>query len=237
MTISRPLPRIMTVVLCAGVVTAAPLAAQASRTDPTDFQSWLGAGLAIDLPKKWETSLEYRARLVNNASVYRGSYATAELGRNLPRRLSVFTSYRLALVDDGTYHRYAVGAEQKATLGGTTFAFRPMLQYQEQNFTDNDETSSDTDAFVRTRLEIERGVTGSLELYASTEPYFKLGDGSDYPIDNWRNTVGVKYAYGAGRTLDVFYIYRPDYGKSYNRAFHVVGVDVDFEVKPWRKRK
>jgi hypothetical protein len=210
---------------------AAPALAQTSRADPTDFQSWLGAGVKLDLPNRWESSLDYRARLVDNASAYRGSYVTGEVGYNPTKRLGVFTSYRLAAVDDGTYHRAAVGAEQKGRLRGTTLAFRSMVQYQRQNFDGNDEGSSDTDAFVRTRLEAQRAVTRSVDVYASTEPYFKLGAGSQYPVDNWRNTLGVKYEYAKGRKLDLFYIYRPDYGKSYNRAFHVVGADLDIEVK------
>jgi hypothetical protein len=234
---ARRTRRAAAALLCAAPLAAAPASAQTSRGDPTDFQSWLGAGVQLDLPNRWETSLEYRARLVDNASAYRGSYVTGTVGYGPRKRLAVFTSYRLAAVDDGTYHRYAVGAEQKAKLRGATLAFRPMVQYQRQNFEGNDETSSDTDAFVRTRFEVERGVTRSLDLYASTEPYFKLGEAGGYPVDNWRNTLGAKYEYARGRTLDLFYIYRPDYAKSYNRAFHVVGMDLDLDVKVRRRRK
>jgi hypothetical protein len=217
--------------LVALLAAATPARAQTSRADPTDFQSWYGSRLRLDLPRRWEASLQYRLRLVDNSSLYRGSYATGEVGYSPAKRVSLFGSYRLAAVDEGTFHRYAAGAEAGRKLRATTLSLRTMVQYQKQNFAGNDETSSDEDTFLRTRVEAKRPLSKALDVYASTEPYFKLGEGSDYPVDNWRNTLGLKWAYAKGRKVDLFYIYRPDYGKRYNRTFHVVGVDLDFDVK------
>lgn len=222
--------------LCAASALAMPLAAQTSREDPSDLQAWLGAGVRFDLPRRWESSLEYRARMVDDASDYRGSYVTAQVGRNLTKRFSTLVNYRLATVDEGTFHRYGIGAEQKGRVSDVRVGFRTIVQYQKQNFEGNDEASTDTDTFLRTRLEIERPVAKRLDVYASTEPYFKLGEGG-YPVDNWRNTVGLQFEVAKGRAIDVFYIYRPDYGKSYNRTFHVIGVDLELDVKVGRKDK
>lgn len=208
--------------------------AQTSRSDPSDLQTWYSAALHVNLPARWETSLRYRLKLVDDASTYRGSYLTAEAGRGLTGWLTLFGSYRLALVDEGTFHRFAGGAEAKAKLEAVTLAFRSMLQYQRQNFAGNDEQSSDESVFLRTRMEAKYGVTKRLDLYASSEPIFELADG--IAVDNWRNELGLKYEYLKGARLGLFYIYRPDYAKSYDRTFHVIGVDLDFDVKvPGRK--
>lgn len=217
---------------------AVPLDAQTSRADPTDVQAWYGAGLKLDLPRRWEASVRYRARMVGDASSFRGSYLTGEVGRGLGRRVQLFTGYRLALVDDGTYHRVAVGGEYEHRLGRATLSLREIVQVQRQRFDDDEQ--GDSDAFSRTRAKAEYALTRHVDVYASVEPFLPIGGGdgaSRYAVDNWRNTLGVQLAYGKGRRVDLFYIYRPDYARSYNRTFHVVGADLDFTVKPRAGRR
>jgi Protein of unknown function (DUF2490) len=216
--------------LLTGVLLAGTAGAQTSRSDPTDVQAWYGGSLRLDLPDRWRASAEYRLRMVDNAQRMRGSYFTFGTSRRAVGPVRLLASYRLALVNDGTYHRYAVGGEAEHEAGTFTLGVRGLVQYQKQNFSDNDETSSDEDAFVRTRLEVSRPVTRRLDLYASTEPYLAVG--ADHVVDNWRNTLGAKITMAKGRKLDLFYIYRPDYAKAtYNRTFHVIGVDLDWTVK------
>lgn len=112
---------------------------------------------------------------------------------------------------------------------------RALVQHQRQSFDGNDETGGDADTFIRTRLQLRHAVTKWLRGYVSTEPYF--APGADFPVDNWRNTIGTEWDLGNGRALDVFYIYRPDYGKrSYNRTFHIVGMQLDLDWKPRRRK-
>jgi hypothetical protein len=61
------------------------------------------------------------------------------------------------------------------------------------------------------------------------EPFF--GFGAEYAVDNWRNELGLQYAFSKGVRLDLYYIYRPDYGRAYNRYFHVVGVTLRFSTR------
>ena len=209
--------------------------AQTSRGDPTDVQSRLGVGLHFDLPNTWETSLQYRIRHVDNVAQYRGSYLTGEAKFKPLSAVALLGSYRLAAVNNGKFHRYAVGAEVTREMGPTDLALRGLLQYQKQNFTDNDEQSSDEDVYVRTRLELKHAVGERVDVYMSTEPYLKRGN---WAVDNWRNTLGTKVEYAKGKKLDLFYIYRPDYGKpTYNRTFHIIGLDFDFDFKVGGKSK
>jgi hypothetical protein len=39
--------------------------------------------------------------------------------------------------------------------------------------------------------------------------------------------VGVKLAVLEDVALDLFYIYRPDYARYYDRTFHVIGLEVE----------
>jgi hypothetical protein len=214
-----------TVVAATCLTAATPARAQTSRANPTDFHAWAGATLELDLPNRWEATLQYRLRMVDNASIYRGSYLGGEAAHGPVRWLSILGGYRLALVDDRTYHRLAGGVEAIARMGALRASFRPMLQYQRRNFADNDEQAGDGTTLLRTRLRARYRPTDRLDVYAAVEPYFAFGE--DYPIDNWRNTVGIKYGVLPDIAVDLFYIYRPDYTRSYNRTFHVVGVDLE----------
>ena len=200
--------------------------AQTSPQDPSDLQAWYGAVLELNLPNGWESSLQYRLRMVDGASSYRGSYVTAEGRKELVNGLAALGGYRLARVEDGTFHRFAVGAEATYDPSDALrLTFRPQIQHQEQTFADDDEQSGDQKTLLRTRLRARYELTPSIDVYASTEPYFAFGE--DYPIDNWRNTFGVKHALPGGLALDLFYIYRPDYARSYNRTFHVIGIELE----------
>lgn len=209
---------------------AAGAEAQTSRADPVDLQAWFGTSLKLDLPNKWESTLEYRARLINEAAEYKGSYFTLEGAKGVGSGIALITHYRLAKVEGGTYHRIGLGAQAAREFGDTELSFRPQLQYQKQHFIDDDETSSDADTYLRTRVLVKQKLSKRIDLYGSVEPYFKFG--AEYPIDNWRNTIGTKLEYSKGKRVDLFYIYRPDYAKSYNRTFHIVGVNLDFAWKP-----
>ena len=231
---TRRLTTLAALVAASGL--AAPAHGQTSRSDPTDVQSWYGAGLQLDLPHKWEASADYRLRMIGNASHYRGSYVTGELGYAVRKHVSLFANYRFAdVTEDGIAHRFGVGVDGSRKWLGTTVSFRPQVQHRLAGTDDEQGGDGDAKTVWRTRLQLKRPLTNALDVYASTEPYFDFA--ASYPVDNWRNTLGMKYEYAPGKKLDLFYIYRPDYAKSYNRTFHVVGMSLDFDAKLGRGRR
>ena len=207
---------------------AAPLRAQTSALDPSDLQVWFGTTVEADLPNRWVATLQYRGRMVDDGSSYRGSYITAEGAWGALDWLDLIGGYRLALVEGGVYHRVAAGVEAIRSAGPFRVSLRPLLQHQRRSFADDDERAGDETTLLRTRLRGRYRATPRLDLYASSEPYFAFG--ADYPVDNWRNTAGVKLGVGESLWIDAFYIYRPDYARSYNRTFHVIGVDLELLV-------
>jgi hypothetical protein len=207
------------------LVSVSPALAQTSRSDPNDLQAWYGASLVLNLPRGWEASVQDSLRTANNASSYQGSYFTGEAAYEFADGISGLGGYRLARVEGATYHRFSFGAEGVADVGPVRLSLRPLLQHQRRNFADNDEQSGDEKTLLRTRLRARLRPTSSLDLYAATEPYFAFG--AEYPVDNWRNTIGLKYTVMDDVRFDLFYILRPDYGRSYNRTFHVLGVEVE----------
>lgn len=217
-------------ILCA---TPVGVRAQTSRADPTDLQSRFGTQLRINLPDKWLATLQVQGRMVDDLSSYRGTYVNSEVERGFGKHLAVLANYRMALVDDGTYHRLGLGVEAAGKLGKAKVSFRPLFQFQRQHFEGDDDFASDDDAYVRARAAVKVPLSERWALTGSVEPYFKLG--ADYPVDNWKNTVSVEYKVAKGVKLDAFYTYRPDYAKSYNRTFHIVGAEMELEVK-WPKR-
>jgi hypothetical protein len=201
---------------------------EAATVDQTDLQSRSGVRLNLNLPGKWEVDLDYQFRMVADLTTYRGSYFTLETDYHLTKGITAIGAYRYILGNAGNAHRFAAGLEVETRLRKAKLSFRPLIQYRTA-FVDDDDVGGDGDTFARTRLRAEYPVTKKLDLYGSVEPFF--GFGGEYPVDNWRNELGLQYALTKGVRLDLYYIYRPDYGRAYNRYFHVVGVTLRFSTK------
>lgn len=226
MVTGRVAPSVLALVL---VASGARVHAQTSRTDPVDIQTRVGMSLNFSLPKKFESALEYELRMVDNASAYRGSYLTGELGYAFGKHLSGLTTYRIARVGDVVTHRTGIGAQLEQMRGERiTISFRPLLQYQKERVDDDGQTI-DATTFLRTRLRAKFQQRKHVALYGSVEPYFTFH--GDFPVDNWRNTLGVQYQFTKHRKIDVHYIYRPDYAKIYNRTYHTFGVEFVQDLK------
>lgn len=201
---------------------------QTSRSHPTDFETWASIGLKIDLPKKWALDMDYQIRTDSTARRYKGSYLSSEVSYKMKKKLDGFLNYRFASTINGKTSRLGFGIEYTEKKNNWSMAFRPQLQYTFR-YADDGESSSQK-WLLRTRLLASHKLVQNWELYASSEPYFTF-DKTEYFIDNLRNTLGVKHKFDRGKKIDIFYIYRPDYSKSYNRTFHVIGIKLDFSVK------
>jgi hypothetical protein len=216
------------------IVVSGGLSAQPTRSDPVDVQGRIGMQLKVNLPRKWEGSLGYEARMISDASDYHGSYFDGELGRALGKHLTLFGNYRFAAVTDAQSHRFGFGAEAERKTTHFTVSFRPMFQYQRSLLDDAEQGSSDA---LRTRLRVKTPVGDRLTFYGSSEPYFAFT--GIYPVDNWRNTVGMQWEFMKKRKIDMYYIYRPDYAKEfYNRTYHIIGAEFSAEITyPKEKKK
>ena len=203
------------------------LVAQTSRSDPVDVQGRAGTQLTLNLPRKWEASVGYELRMIGDASVYRGSYYDAELRRAVLKPLTLFTNYRFAAVTDGSSHRYGAGAELDRKMEHFSLSFRSMFQYQQKLLDDDEQGSREV---LRTRLRAKVPSGKRVTFHGAVEPYFAFT--GIYPVDNWRNTLGVQWEFMTKRKLDVYYIYRPDYAKEfYNRTYHIFGAELSADVK------
>lgn len=209
--------------------------AQTSRADPKDVQGWYGLGVKFDLPKKWTLDVDYQTRFINNLGDYNGSYFSVGGRKKVGKSFEVIGEYRLALVNRGTYHRGTLGGQYTIKQKPFEFSARLLVQNQLQDFVDPVETN-DNDLFWRTRFQLKYQLSKKVETYVSTEPVMKI-QGNRF-VDNWRNTVGAKFKILPNTKLDVFYIYRPDYARrTYNRYFHILGVNVDYTVSKKKKSK
>lgn len=202
---------------------------QTSRTDPNDFGTWYAVGVGVDLPKKWAMEFDFQNRYQNNASDYKGTYISVSPSKQFGKHLTVLAEYRIAFVTDATYHRYTLGAEYKWKFSKFSLATRLLVQNQLQDF---DDETTDTDAFVRFRVKGQYAFSKKWSAYASIEPIGKIG--GSYLLDNWRNQIGIKYKWNKLISTEAFYLYRPDYAKSYNRSFQIVGVSLNVDLK-WKK--
>lgn len=209
---------------------------QATKTDPIDSEGWYSATLKMDLPKKWETNLTYEARTYNNLKTYYGSYLSLSGMKSLNKIFKVGGEYRMAIFDDGITHRYTLGVEATGKIK-KKLEVSGRLQFQNRVQDAYDPAlSTDKSLFWRVRAQAKYALGKEFEVYGSTEPIMKIG-GNNF-VDNWRNTIGIKYKGIKKTKLDLFYIYRPDYGKrTYNRLYHIVGLNVTYTLKVKEKGK
>jgi hypothetical protein len=206
----------------------------ATKADPSDVQGWYGASFNTNLPHKWSANLNYQARFIDNLSYYNGSYITLGAAKKINKHLDFMGDYRLALVRAGVYNRFTIGTELSGKLKHLNLAFRFQLQNQLQEF-DDVTKPNDKSGYWRTRFQGKYAINKKWEVYASVEPIMKFG--ASYFVDNIRNTIGCKYKLRKDLKLDVFYIYRPDYSKSYNRVYNIIGLNADYTIKVKKHKK
>lgn len=204
--------------------------AQTSKADPKDLQGWMQASLGLNLPKRWDASMDLQYRRQGDLGAFLGAYVSPSVGYGLTKKMRVFANYRYARTSDAWSSRLGIGIEFTAKKSGWNIGFRPQVQHT-LRYADDGDGSASAKTLLRTRLQVRHALTKRLDGYFSLEPYLNF-DPSEYIIDNIRNTVGVRYEYAKGRRIGLFYIYRPDYSKSYNRVFHVAGLrwDLDWKV-------
>jgi predicted porin len=216
--------------LVAAVLAPGFVAGARAETDTVDVQSRAGVSLDVNLPKRWRAEFEYENRRFEDLATFRGHYFTVEGGYKLAKGFEALASYRFVDGNGWTVHRYGIGLEYEVKGGGAfRIGLRPILQYRTKAV-DDDDVGGDGNTYLRTRLRVDYRVARWLDAYASVEPYFVFG--ADFPVDNWKDTLGLKFRIAKGAKVDVYYIYRPDYGESsYNRLFHVLGVELRLKTK------
>jgi hypothetical protein len=215
-------------------VTAQTVTHGATKADPTDVQGWYGASFNTNLPRKWSVNLNYQARFIDNLSYYNGSYITLGGAKKINKHLEFMGDYRLSVVRAGIYNRFTIGTELSKKLKHLNLALRFQLQNQLQEF-DDATKPSDKSAYWRVRFQGKYAINKKWEAYASFEPIMKFG--ATYFVDNIRNTIGCKYKLRKDLKLDLFYIYRPDYAKSYNRLYNIIGLNADYTFKVKKHKK
>jgi len=216
------------------LISSESLHSQTSREDPVDLQAWYIAGMGLNLPKKWDAGLTVQVRTENNAADFRGFYLTPEAGYKITKKSRAFLNYRHAWTNNGSSSRVGLGFEYTFKPDRWKFDIRPQIQYTIK-YADDGELSS-SKWILRTRVGISYEINKKLDAYIQFEPFFTF-DRSEYFIDNIRNTAGLKYEYAKNKKVSVFYIYRPDFAKSYDRTFHVIGLKLDFDWKTGRSGK
>jgi hypothetical protein len=206
------------------------LSAQASKADPTDAEGWYSASLKLDLPKKWEGNFTYEARYYNNLKTYYGSYLSLSGTKSLNKIFKIGGEYRIAFFKDGITHRYTLSTEAGGKIN-KKLEVSGRLQFQNRVQDAYDPlVNTDKNLFWRVRAQAKYAFNKEFELYGSVEPIMEIG-GYNF-VDNWRNTIGLKYKGIKKTKLDLFYTNRPDYGKkTYNRLYHIVGFNLTYTLK------
>ena len=202
--------------------------AQATKSDPVDSQGWFSAGLDLNLPKKWKAEIEYQARMFNDFKSFNGSFYSIGVEKGLTSSFSLLAEYRLSKVLKGTYNRISAGFVLDKKVKDFKFDLRVLYQNQVQDF-DDPAKEIDKDNFIRTRLRMKKEVSKKVDMIIAFEPIYQVQEG--LKIDNYRIQGGLRYNFTKKSSVDVFYINRPDYAKSYKRVYHILGLSFKHEIK------
>jgi hypothetical protein len=216
------------ILFCITMLGNVEIQAQPTRTDPIDVQGWFGAGFDFDLPKKWQAGIEYQSRVENNIKTLKGSYYSFSLEKEIVKHISLVGQYRLSKVQGEQFSRFGFGLMLNKKLGDIKTDLRLLYQNKQLDLVDpiNQEPA---DHYLRARLRARKELSKKMDLIASFEPIYRVQQG--VRIDNYRIQGGVRIHFNKAASLDLFYLNRPDYFKSYKRQYHVFGTAFNYEFK------
>ncbi len=220
--------KLSTVFIFVFLIILTKVQAQATKSDPVDSQGWFSASLDLNLPKKWKAEIEYQARMFNDFKSFNGSFYSIGVEKGLTSSFSLLAEYRLSKVLKGTYNRISVGFVLDKKIEDFKFDLRVLYQNQVQDF-DDPAKEIDKDNFIRTRLRMKKEVSKKVDMIIAFEPIYQVQEG--LKIDNYRIQGGLRYNFTKKSSVDVFYINRPDYAKSYKRVYHILGLSFKHEIK------
>jgi hypothetical protein len=209
------------------------LFAQANRADPVDLQGWFGAEIDLDLPKKWQAGVEYQSRIENNIKTLKGSYYSFSLEKELVKHLTMIGQYRLSNVQSAQFSRYGFGISIDKKWGEVKTDLRLLYQNKQLDLVDPIDQEP-ADNYLRARIRAKKEFSNKVDLIASFEPIYRMANG--IRIDNYRIQGGVRINFTKAASLDIFYINRPDYFKSYKRQYHIIGTAFSYEFKVKKKK-
>lgn len=208
--------------------------AQGKSTE--DFQTWYDAALKLNLKKGWELSGQYRVRINENSSHYKGSYFFMAGEKKINKYFKILGNYRLALINGNNYHRFLIGANAQFKTHDFTFFTRPMIQTQKRNFVGDDENRGNSDSYVRLRTGIKYQISKRIGTYVYAEPFLPLEQGKLSEIAFWQNNAGISYEYKKNKSVSLYYSWQPEVNKKHPDTIHVLGLSFDFEIKPNNKK-
>lgn len=197
-------------------------------------QAWLGVSVQADLPHRWTAGLEYQARIINNIQDFNGSYYSVDLQKGLNKNFALLAEYRLSKVQSGTFSRYSLGAMLERKIWKIKADLRAMFQMRMEEFV---ETGMDpnNDNYLRFRFRGRYDLSKKWGVYVSFEPIYKVKD--IVFIDNVREQIGFRYKMDKHLDVNLFYLNRPDYAKSYIRRFNIFGLSLNYDLKPLKQKK
>jgi hypothetical protein len=201
---------------------------QATKSDPVDKQAWMKAGVDFDLPKKWKVDVEYQARIFNDLRTFNGSFYSLGVEKGLSSWFAMQAEYRLAKVLKGTYNRITAGFVLDEKVRDVKLDLRVLYQNQVQDFVDPAK-ENDKNNFVRIRMRGRKEIVDKVDINLSAEPIYQVQSGLQ--IDNYIFQAGLVYHFTKATSLDLYYLNRPDYAKSYKRQYHVFGIAFKHVIK------
>ena len=191
-----------------------------------ESQLWLGISAKKKFNHGFVSKFQYRTRVIDDITRFRGSFLYLTVEKKLSKSFTIETNYRLALIENLMYHRYALGFEVEKKVATSKFSLRPLVQYQRLANATDIETSQQSKSFFRPRLTWETDFTKNVEFYAYVEPFYKIDN--NFNVNWWKNSLGLKYEVYQNLKLNPFFIWQPGTTKKNSNNNYIFGVDFEF---------
>lgn len=206
------------------------------KAQEQDRQLWLIYRFNKDLKKGFNVGAQYQLRLGNNMSSFRASRFYGIVGYRINKYLATQFVYKYATSYRRDEHIFFVSATGRYRWDYFTLSYRMAYQRVHQYFARNYEPGREPQNEWRHRVTLRYEVHRTFDVYTYVEPYILFVNQRTF-FDRLRTSVGVDWHFYKYNTLNVFYIFQPEYNRARPQWQHTLGLSFELDLPKKLKKK
>ena len=209
-----------------------------SQDAKEDLRLRTGVKLNMDLPKKFNFSVEYQYRVKNNISTFQGSYFSGNLEYAFVKNfLSGEVEYRYQTNYNRNVNVLGLGITVKEEVKKFRFSNRLLFQQKFEYTGSEFEPGHEPYTYLRDKIEAKYKCSKKLDATLFAEPFFYLS-GSQNELRAIRFAAELDWEFKKRHTMNAFYYIQPGYGSASDKIIYTVGLMYKYELpKFWKKEK
>lgn len=227
---------------CLLLLSAIVLASQAQETNSTNAaensdQLWLQFQISKELKKNFTIGLQYRLRLENQFSQFRGNSVYGIVGYKINKYLATQVVYQFYTTPRKNEHTFFASMTGDYRYKDFKITLRTAYQRTHEYFNKTYEPGHEPVNQWRNRLLLRYDVHKDWNIYVSAEPYLKF-DASRIFLEKVRASTGINWHFYKYSTVNLFYIYQPKFASKRPENEHILGLSFEVDLpKKFKKKK